>query len=429
VVKVAGAIQYMSNETDAEGQPALIQEALSRAFSDSRAEIIAYVARATRDLELAEDAVQEAFAEAAAQWQSAGVPRNPAAWLARVAQRRAIDRVRRSSMHERRRDELNASLRTEMELPEEDAIPDDRLRLIFTCCHPMLAEEAQVALTLRVVCGLSVEAIARAFGVHVPTLSKRLVRARSHVREARLPYEVPERDEMPGRLATVLRVLYLVFTAGYDVPIPADRKDDLSWEAIRLARVLRELLEPEHSSELAGLLALMLLHDARRASRFADDGSPILLEQQDRRAWDRGAIAEGVALVEEALTGDPGTYTLQAAIAALHCEAPSHDATDWRQIIALYDAAIAIDPSAVLRLNRAAAVAMVDGPAAALEEIDRLEPSLDAYRVFHSARAALLDQLNAKEAAREAYRRALELTDLPSERTFLAQRLAGTWPL
>jgi RNA polymerase sigma-70 factor, ECF subfamily len=414
----------MSNQPAPKGQPSDTRDILSLVFRDNWDKLVSFAARITRDLELAEDAVQEAFGEAAMLWERSGVPRNPAAWIARVAQRRAIDRIRHSTSFDRRRDELLELADTAVEPTADFVFPDDRLRLIFTCCHPALPEEAQVALTLRVVCGFSVDAIARGFGIRPDAVSKRLVRARARIRERQVPYEVPERSELPARLTSVLRVLYLVFTAGYDVPAPADATEDLAREAIRLTRVLRELLQDDAPAELLGLLALMLLHDARRASRFDADGRFVLLESQDRRTWDRARIAEGTALVEQALVREPGVYALQAAIAAVHCEAQSHALTDWPQIVALYNAAIAIEASPVLRLNRAVALSMVEGPAVGLAAVDRLAESLDGYRVFHSTRAALLDRLEQPAAARAAFERALELTDLEGERQFLNVRLA-----
>ena len=379
--------------------------------------ILASLIRAVRDFDLAEDALQEAFEAAIAQWPAQGAPDNPVAWLIGTARHKAIDQLRRRALADAKRDDI--AMLTE---PEVDApVPLDSLRLIFTCCHPALSHEAQVALTLRTVCGLSTEEIARAFLVPVPTLQQRIVRAKAKIKAARIPYEVPEDDQLAERIDAVLAVVYLVFTEGYSATSGADLvRADLCAEAIRLGRLLRELLPAE--PEVGGLLALMLLHDSRRDTRTDETGAVVLLEDQDRSRWDRAKIAEGVALVADALrTGEPGGYAVQAAIAALHAGAPSARATDWTQIAALYGALARLHPSPVVELNRAVAVAMAEGPEHGLALLDAVR--LPGYYLLPAARADLLRRLGRRGEAAAAYREALGLVTNDAERRFLERRL------
>jgi RNA polymerase sigma-70 factor (ECF subfamily) len=380
--------------------------------------ILASLIRMVRDFDLAEDGLQEAFAAALAQWPAQGPPQNPVAWLITTARHKAIDQLRRRALAERTRDDLAALVAHEEDVP----VPLDALRLIFTCCHPALAPEAQVALTLRTICGLSTEEIARAFLVPVPTLAQRLVRAKAKIRGARIPYEVPEDDELAKRLDTVLAVVYLVFNEGYAASFGAELvRADLCEEAIRLGRLLVELLPAER--EPKGLLALMLLHDARRATRTDDEGAIGLLEDQDRSRWNRAKIAEGAALVEYALRGRPlSAYAVQAAIAALHAQAPSAGDTDWRQIAALYGVLAGIHPSPVVELNRAVAIAMADGLEHGLALLDTIH--LPGYHLLPAARADLLRRLGRHADAAAAYRQALALVTNAAERRFLERRLA-----
>jgi RNA polymerase sigma-70 factor (ECF subfamily) len=375
---------------------------------------------------MAEEALHEAFRIAADRWPVEGVPHNPAAWLISAGRFRAIDRMRRDGrlvplddvIHEVEAEPDSAALPD-----EEDMLEDDQLRLIFTCCHPSLAEEAQIALTLREVCGLATEAIARAVLVKPTTLGQRIVRAKSKIRDARIPYRVPEPNELPERLPSVLRVIYLIFNEGY-APSSGERatNPELSQEAIRLARLLRDRL-PE--PETVGLLALMLLQESRRAAREMAAGEFIGLEEQDRACWDRAAIAEGQALAEQALrSGRIDTYALQAAIAAVHADARCWAETDWAQIVGLYDALLRVEPSPVIALNRAVALAMRDGASAGLALIDELIrlPELAHYAPAHAARADLCRRADRYDEARDAYRQALELSEQgPSKRYFQRQ--------
>ncbi len=377
------------------------------------------------DLDAAEDAMHDAFGVALQRWPAEGLPANPRAWLISTARFKAIDARRRRGRLDAAQDRIADTLHgRDDDATPSDELPDDRLKLIFTCCHPALPADARAALTLREVCGLTTEEIARAFLTTPPTIAQRIVRAKARIRDERIPYQVPSGPELPERLGAVLAVVYLLFNEGYAASAgPALTRSELSAEAIRLGRVLFELL-PE--PEVMGLLALMLLHESRRAARVGADGELVLLEQQDRATWDQALIREGVALVERALaTRRFGPYTLQAAIAAVHAEARTSDATDWRQICALYAALLALQPSPVIELNRAAAVAMHEGPATGLALIDALlaRGELQGYHLAHSARADLCRRLGRKEEAIAAYRQALALAPSEPEKHFLERRL------
>jgi RNA polymerase sigma-70 factor (ECF subfamily) len=380
------------------------------------------------NFELAEDALHDAFAVAVDRWAGEGVPDNPYAWLVSTGRFKAIDAIRRRSRFDTALPEL--AFQRDLDAPDafeldEETIADDQLRLIFTCCHPALAPDARVALTLREVCGLSTEEIARAYLTAPSTLAQRIVRAKAKIRTDRIPYAVPAPSELPERLDTVLHVIYLVFNEGYSASFgPSLTRPDLSGEAIRLARLLNRLVV---DSEAMGLLALLLLHDARRVARTTPAGDLVPLEEQDRALWDREAIAEGRALVDRAIaTHRLGPYTLQAAIAAAHAEAPATAATDWNRIVALYDLLGMVAPSPVVALNRAAAVAMRDGPEAGLAQIDAIlaRGELTGYHPAHAARADLLRRLGRVPEARAAYGQALELVPQERERRFLKRRLA-----
>jgi RNA polymerase sigma-70 factor (ECF subfamily) len=409
---------------DAAGQVRAVVDAVYR--SDSR-RVLATLIRLLGDFELAEEALHEAFTTAVERWPLEGTPANPRAWLVSVGRFKAIDGLRRRA----RFDASLAELAERLDADANDAAPrdddgleDDRLRLIFTCCHPALPPGAQVALTLREVCGLTTEEIARAFLTATPTVAQRIVRAKTKIRDAHIPYQVPARADLPDRLDTVLHVVYLVFNEGYFASSGASlTRHDLSGEAIRLGRLLVELLP---DPEAMGLLALMLLHESRRAARSSASGELILLDEQDRSLWNRPQIAEGSALVERALAMRRiGPYTLQAAIAAVHAQAPTAAATDWAQIVGLYDVLARAEPSPVVELNRAAAVAMRDGPLAGLTLIDTIlaRGELGDYHLAHSARADLCRRLGRTTEARAAYQRALELTLQEPERRFLIRRL------
>jgi RNA polymerase sigma-70 factor, ECF subfamily len=394
--------------------------------SESR-RVLATLIRLLGDFDIAEEALHEAFVAAVEQWPRDGMPDNPRAWLVSTGRFKAIDRIRRRAKYDVSLEDVAEHIENLADPAageEREGVEDDRLRLIFTCCHPALAPEAQVALTLREVCGLTTEEIARAHLINPPTIAQRIVRAKAKIRDARIPYEVPGRGELPERLASVLRVIYLVFNEGY-VASSGDSltRHDLSSEAIRLGRLLVELL-PE--PEAVGLLALMLLHESRRAARTSADGEIVLLPDQDRSLWNREQIADAVRLVEAALaTRRAGPYAIQAAIAALHAEAASAEATDWREIVALYDVLLAMDPSPVVELNRAVAVAMRDGPEMGLAAVDAIlaRGDLREYYLAHASRADFLRRLARPREARASYERALALTQQPAERRFLAKRL------
>jgi RNA polymerase sigma-70 factor (ECF subfamily) len=395
--------------------------------TESRRVLATLIRLLNGNFDLAEEALHDAFAAAVEQWPRDGVPVNPRSWLVSAGRFRAIDTLRRRA----RFDESLATIARELEesasppSSRDDEVEDDRLRLIFTCCHPALPPDAQVALTLREVCGLTTEEIAHAFFTAPSTIAQRIVRVKAKIRDARIPYEVPERDRLPERLASVLHVIYLVFNEGY-LASAGDSvlRPDLSAEAIRLGRLLVEIL-PE--AEAMGLLALMLLHESRRPARTSESGELVLLEQQDRSRWDQRLIAEGEALIERALASRAfGPYTLQAAIAAVHAEAPTPDATDWAQIVILYDLLLRADPSPVIELNRAAAVAMRDGPDKGLPLIDAIlaRGDLREYHVAHAARADLCRRAGRIADAVASYERALALTTQSAERRFIERRLA-----
>ena len=405
-----------------------VHEIASAIYHNESRRVFATLVRLLGDFDLAEEAIHDAFRAALEQWPRDGVPANPRAWLVSTGRFKAIDGIRRRARFDSIEDvaEQVEAVVDESPLPGDDeGIEDDRLRLVFTCCHPALSPDAQVALTLREVCGLTTEEIAQAFLSPAPTLAQRIVRAKAKIRDARIPYQVPSPDELPQRLDSVLRVVYLVFNEGYSAS-SGERvmRLDLSGEAIRLGRLLLELL-PE--PEVAGLLALMLLQESRRAARSSPTGELVLLSEQDRSLWNREQIAEGIALVQRAFESRRfGSYTLQAAIAAIHAEAPSADATDWHEIVGLYDVLLQSDPSPVVELNRAVAVAMRDGPAAGLTLVDAIlgRGELGDYHLAHAARADLCRRLGKTAQSRASYERALALVRQEPERRFLERRLA-----
>ena len=393
--------------------------------SNSR-HVLATLIRLLGDFDSAEEALHDAFEAALQQWPRDGVPANPRAWLVSTGRFKGIDAIRRRARVDPLPDDLERRLSTEsFEPADTESVQDDRLRLIFTCCHPALAPEAQVAMTLREVCGLTTDEVARAFLASPTTLAQRIVRAKAKIRNARIPYEIPSQSDLPERLDAVLRVVYLVFNEGYSASSGASlTRRDLSDDAIRLGRLIVELLrEPEAT----GLLALMLLQESRRAARTSSEGDLVLLEHQDRSLWNRDYIAEGLALVQRALASQRfGPYTLQAAIAAVHAAAPNASATDWSEIVALYDLLRRLEPSPVIELNRAVALAMRDGPAAGLDVIDTLlaRGELQNYHLAHAARADLCRRLGRTAEARASYERALGLAQQEPERRFLERRLA-----
>src|SRR5262245_33988705 len=403
-----------------------IRELLDSLYRVDSGRILATLIRLLGDFDLAEEAMHEAFAAALSLWPKSGVPDSPRPWLISTARFKAIDGMRRRARFDATQKDLALYMEARLneEPIDEEEIEDDRLRLIFTCCHPALPPEGQVALTLREICGLTTEEIARAFLVTPATLAQRIVRAKAKIREARSPYEVPTPEELPERLDAVLQVIYLIFNEGYSAAAGTEvTRADLTREAIRLGRLLTEL-QPE--PEVIGLLSLMLLQESRRAARTSPTGELILLEHQDRSLWNRKQIAEGLALVEKALSGRRfGPYTLQAAIAAVHAEAESTTATDWRQIVALYNQLVRIQPSPVVHLNRAVAIAERDGPAAGLTYIDALleHGELANYYLAHSARAELYRRLGRTVEARASYEKALALTQQEPERQFLQERI------
>jgi len=410
-----------------DGADHTVRETVDTVYRTDSRRVLATLIRLLGDFDLAEEALHDAFTVAMEQWPRDGVPANPRAWLISAGRFKAIDGLRRRARFDTAVAELAKRLEAETTTTAEldgQAVGDDRLRLIFTCCHPALRPDAQVALTLREVCGLTTEEIARAFLTSAPTIAKRIVRAKAKIRDAHIPYELPSRADLPSRLDTVLEVIYLVFTEGYSASFGASlTRPDISGEAIRLGRLLVELLS---EAEAVGLLALMLLHESRRAARTSPNGELVLLDDQDRSQWNREQIAEGLALVESAMsTRRVGPYTLQAAIAAVHAEAASAAATDWGQIIGLYDVLARANPSPVVELNRAIAVAMRDGPSAGLALIDAilLRGDLRDYHLAHSARADMYRRLGRAKEARAAYKQALSLARQEPVRRFLDRRL------
>jgi RNA polymerase sigma-70 factor (ECF subfamily) len=406
---------------------------VERIYREESGRILATLIRLLGSFDLAEEVMQEAFAAALEQWPKRGLPDNPRAWLVSTAHHKGVDMLRRRTRFDSKRDELQRLAELEQQLSEAeenmlrpDGVSDDRLRLIFTCCHPALVLEAQVALTLRTLCGLSTEEIARAFLVPLPTMAQRLVRAKQKIRDAQIPYQVPAKQELTERLEAVMLVVYLVFNEGYSAGSgDAAIRRELCAEAIRLGRLICELISGEIESR--ALLALMLLHDSRRMARVDGDGEVVLLEEQNRDLWDHEEIREGLGLVDSALRGGAaGVYALQAAIAALHAQATRAEETDWKQIVALYEALLRVQPSPVVELNHAAAVAMAEGPAAGLRLLDGLEgkAELREYYLLPAARGDLLRRLQELSEAALAYRRALALTSNEAARSFLSKRLA-----